>query len=85
MIYVDEIRDYTPKGEWCHMWSDGDENELHAFAIVLGLQRSWVHRSRGISGEFTHYDLRPSKRKQALKYGAQFKPLKEWIMERTQS
>lgn len=83
MIYVDETRDYGPAAQFCHMWSaDGDENELHSFAAILGLKRNWVHHSSGLSGEFIHYDLRPSKRKQALKQGAHFKPLEEWIMER---
>lgn len=79
MIYVDEIRNYFSKGDWCHMWTDGDESELHNFASQLNMHRNWVHRSKGISGEFVHYDLTPSKRKQALAKGAQFKPLKEWI------
>lgn len=82
MIYVDELRNYGDKlGEWCHMWADS-EDELHSFAKSLGLQRHWMHRSYGISGDFKHYDLRPGKRAAALKRGAQFKPLKDYIAER---
>lgn len=82
MIYVDEVRDYGPKGKWSHMWADTNK-ELYQFATALGLKHSWVHHSRGLSGEFTHFDLRPSKRELALEMGAQFKPLKQFIMERS--
>lgn len=82
MIYVDETRDYGPAAQFCHMWAD-TEDELHSFAAVLGLKRSWMHHSKGVSGDFKHYDLRPSKRKLALEMGAEFKPLKDYIRERT--
>ena len=81
MIYVDEIRDYGQKGKWCHMWAD-TEDELHSFAVILGLKRSWMHHSSGISGDFRHYDLRPSKRALALQQGAEFMPLKQYIYGR---
>lgn len=81
MIYVDEIRDYGPKGDWCHLWSD-DIEELHHFAKDLGMRRSWLHESRGLSGDFKHYDLRPSKRELALARGAVFMPFKDWIKAR---
>lgn len=78
-VFVDEIRDYgSPNGEWCHMWAD-TETELHEFAKRLGLRRTWVHLSKGTIGDFVHYDLRPSKRTLALKQGAEFVPLKEYI------
>lgn len=80
-IYVDETRTYPGKGDWCHMWTDGDEEALHQFATSLGLRRSWVHRSRGLIGDFPHYDLRPSKRDLALARGAVFMPLKQWIKQ----
>jgi hypothetical protein len=84
-IYVDEIRNYGDKlGSWSHMWTDGDESELHNFAQQLGLHREWVHFSKGAIGNFTHYDLRPSKRSLALQKGAVYKVLKEWIMEHKQ-
>lgn len=79
MIYVDEIREY-PSGQWAHLWTDGSVDELHIFAQSIGLRREWFQVSRGISGEFPHYDVTPSKRKQALRQGAQYMPLKEWIM-----
>jgi hypothetical protein len=81
MIYVDEIRDYGPKGKWCHMWGD-DIDELHHFARGLGLRRDWLHLSRGITGDFHHFDLRPSKRELALQRGAEYIPLRNWIKQR---
>lgn len=82
MIYVDELREW-PSGEWCHMWhANNDLEALHAFAETLGLERKWLHESRGISGFFPHYDLTPVKRKQALAYGAQPMELAEWIKGR---
>lgn len=82
MIYVDEIRDYGAKGKWCHMWTDGDITALHLFAAAIGLKRSWLHESHGISGEFPHYDLTPPKRKLALEYGAEEMALADWIKQR---
>lgn len=64
------------------MWTDGTRDELDAFAARLGLLKRWAHFSHGVSGDFYHYDLRPSKREQALKKGAAFMPLKEWIAPR---
>lgn len=84
MVYVDEIRDYGQKGKWCHMWAD-TEDELHSFAAILGLRRAWMHHSRGLVGDFKHYDLRPSKRDRALQMGAEFVPLKQYIYSKTQA
>lgn len=81
-IYVDEIREYPGKGNWCHMWTDGTDEELDAAAKTLGLKKEWAHLSQGVSGRFYHYDLRPNKRAWALRMGAVFKPLHEWIKER---
>jgi len=84
MVYVDEIRDYGPKGKYSHMWTDGDIEELHTFAIRLGLKRTWLHESKGLSGDFHHYDVVPSKRELALKRGAVYMPLKVWITSKKQ-
>lgn len=81
VIYVDEIRDYGAKGEWCHMWSE-DESALDRFAAGLGLLKQWSHLSHGSWGRFYHYDLRPSKRYLALKRGAVFMPLIDWIKQK---
>ena len=65
MIYVDEIMEY-PSGKWCHMATDGCLEELHAFALQLGLKRSWFQNKP----RHPHYDLRPSKRALAIQRGA---------------
>lgn len=80
-VYVDEIRDYGPgrnKGEWSHLWSDDPTNqELHQMAVAIGLKYHWFQPRRG----FPHYDVRPNKRSLALKKGAVFMPLKEWLQQ----
>ncbi len=77
-IYVDDERKYPSnmiKGRakrwgntWSHMWTDGNEEELHEMAEKLGLKRSYYqdHHPR-----FQHYDIIPSKRKRAILLGAQ--------------
>ena len=54
-ILVDELREYPdvalPFTTWCHMATDGELDELHAFAARLGLRRRWFQRD--------HYDLPP--------------------------
>ena len=72
MIYVDSIRHYPafqlPYKYWCHLATDSDLEELHAFAAQLGLKRSWFQP--GHSGQFPHYDQTPSKRRLAVRSGA---------------
>ena len=67
-VYVDEIRSYGTKGDWCHMCVEagGDLNELHKFAASVGLRHSWVQAHP----LHPHYDLRPSKRTLAVQRGA---------------
>ena len=67
MILVDEPRWYerspTDQHVWCHMVTDGDSfDELHGIAKLIGLKQEWFQGD--------HYDLVPSKRAMALKYGA---------------
>jgi hypothetical protein len=78
-IFVDAIQQYR-SGEWCHMWNDGDADELHQFAQKIGLRREWAQ----IKKDFiipVHYDLRPGKRMLALKLGAVEKPVAEYMRE----
>ena len=63
-MLVDELRRYE-NGRWCHLVSDASLEELHAFARLLGLRRSGFQDKH-----IPHYDLRPSKRKEALALGA---------------
>jgi hypothetical protein len=64
-VYVDELKEYPPKGYWCHMWSPNEE-ELHTMAVKIGLKRSWFQ----FHPYHSHYDLRKSKRNLAIENGA---------------
>jgi hypothetical protein len=80
MLYVDEVKTYEYSKikwgkKWSHMWTDGDIEELHQMAEKIGLKRKYFQDKP----KFPHYDIIPSKRKLAIKNGAQFKPLKEWL------
>jgi len=74
MIYVDELFTMEPRTAqarkfgncWCHMTTDGDIEELHRFAERLGLKRSYFQPHATLA----HYDLIPSKRALAVKFGA---------------
>ena len=81
-VYVDDVFDWPSddwrNGQWCHMWCDGDEAELHAVAARIGMKRSWFQSH---DPRFHHYDLRPHKRELALENGAHYMPLKQWIRE----
>jgi hypothetical protein len=59
------------------MWTDGDPEELHAFAARLGLIRAWFQHGHVVD----HYDLTASKRALALKMGAVPTDLKEWLKQ----
>jgi len=71
-IYVDELRDYRGlfgrglPGRWCHMVTDGDLEELHGFAVRLGLRRGWFQDHP----HHPHYDLVPDSRALAVALGA---------------
>jgi hypothetical protein len=71
-IYVDGLRDYHSirghglPGLWCHMVTDGDLEELHAFAHQLRLNpRRFQNHDR-----HPHYDLMPTSRALAVALGA---------------
>jgi len=71
-IYVDELRYYRAlmgrglPGLWCHMITDGDLEELHQFAMQIGLNpRRVQHHTR-----HPHYDLMPNSRALAVALGA---------------
>ena len=65
-VLVDPLREYPDAGlpvtRWCHMVSDADFEELHAFATELGIPR------RRFQGD--HYDLHSALRAQAVALGA---------------
>jgi len=62
-LLVDECRWWHRGRRWCHLVSDVDLDELHAFADSLGVPR------RGFHGD--HYDLPEDYRAEALSLGAQ--------------
>lgn len=71
MILVDGIQTYDTRlryKNWCHMVSDVSEDELHEFAQRLGLKREWAQLRPKAST--AHYDLIPTKRALAIKWGA---------------
>lgn len=66
-IYVDQLRNWGWRlGPSCHLFTDGPNEELHAFAAKLGLKRAWLQKST--SGP--HYDLTAPKRARAVQLGA---------------
>ncbi len=67
-IYVDDIRYYDSSvfkypGHWCHMMTDGNIEELHSFAMKLGLKREYFQNHP----THPHYDLSISRRNKAIK------------------
>jgi hypothetical protein len=70
-ILVDGITEHTTPlrhKRWSHMVSDVGEDELHAMAAKLSLQRSWFQCRPNASA--AHYDITPPKRALAIKLGA---------------
>lgn len=71
-VYVDDMFKY-PLGQFrgmkmSHMMADTDE-ELHAMADVIGLQRKWFQGD--------HYDVSMTLRARAIKHGAKEVTLRE--------
>lgn len=68
-VYVDELVQWTKSGIFaagsCHLSADS-LTELHAFAAMLGLKRSWFQDHKLLP----HYDLVASKRALAVRLGA---------------
>lgn len=80
-VYVDSARIPATvgrtRGRWSHVTADTEE-ELHAFALRLGLQRSWFQgkcKTRcapvGQPCPHWHYDVTEPVRARALTLGAQ--------------
>src|SRR5258706_15750511 len=67
---------------YSHMWCDGTTetlNELNDFAVRIGLRVEWLQFSKGVSGDFYHYDISQHKRAVALRAGAEYIPLSKWL------
>lgn len=67
-VYVDEAVFKRWGLRWCHLTAD-DTEELHAFAALLGVERSRFHAKPGRPWA-DHYDLTEHKRRQAVSRGA---------------
>jgi hypothetical protein len=85
-IMVDELRRW-PGAKWpfqkgsCHLTVDnglGSLEELHAFAIRIGLRASWFQNHPMAP----HYDLTPGRRGAALDAGAVFVPARTQALAR---
>ena len=63
--HADFRKKYLRDQTWCHLMAD-TEQELHEFAELIGLRRSWCHRK----SEYLHYDIVESKRDLAVRNGA---------------
>jgi Protein of unknown function (DUF4031) len=59
---------------WCHMVSDESLDELHAFALELGLRRAWFQGD--------HYDLTDGMRARAIAAGAVSVDVRELVRRR---
>jgi hypothetical protein len=69
-VYVDELFNTEKSRKWpylqaCHLTADTLE-ELHEFAISIGLSRSWFQDHR----RHPHYDLTNGRRLKAVRLGA---------------
>jgi Protein of unknown function (DUF4031) len=76
-VYVDNVRIPATVGRrhahWSHLTAD-TQDELHAFAELLGLRRAWFQRGKSYAGRPPvgwHYDVTDDMRLQALALGAQ--------------
>ena len=67
-VYVDEAIFERWGRRWCHLTADTPE-ELHAFADMLGLERSRV-QSKLARPWADHYDITEEKRNEAVARGA---------------
>ncbi len=66
-VYVDDVRHSFGRMIMCHMWADS-EDELHAEAAALGLNRHWFQEPPKAS--WKHYDVSLSVKAKALARGA---------------
>ncbi len=71
-VYLDDWRQPARLGpvedRWSHLVADSDE-ELHAFASLLGMRREWFQHKESRPHQ-SHYDLPERSRQQALTLGA---------------
>lgn len=81
-VYVDDLLRYPNawgpfRGGSCHLTADSPD-ELHAFAIQIGMRRSWYQDHPVMP----HYDLTRERRERALAHGAVYVPWREQARRR---
>jgi Protein of unknown function (DUF4031) len=64
-VYVDNEQLSWRGKKWCHLVADSLE-ELHTFALLLGLRRTWFQDK----ASYPHYDVTVPVRERALLLGA---------------
>lgn len=64
-VYVDDERIEWRGKLWCHLVAESLD-ELHCFALSLGLKQSWFQAK----GAYPHYDVTIAVRERALQLGA---------------
>tara|TARA_B100000700_G_scaffold230615_1_gene255042 strand:- start:14884 stop:15201 length:318 start_codon:yes stop_codon:yes gene_type:complete len=64
-VYVDNYKAKFKNYIMCHMIADSEE-ELHSFAIKLGLKTSWYQNKT----KHKHYDISQSVKQKAIELGA---------------
>ncbi len=76
-VYVDDFR--VParvrgiNARWSHLTAD-TEDELRAFAVVLGLKSSWIQKP---GTDYVHFDVTDSVRAAAVAAGARSVTIRE--------
>jgi hypothetical protein len=78
-FYVDALRHHRRgtcfEGDFCHLATDGELDELHAFASTIGVPRRAFHAHP----DHPHYDLSPARRAAAVQAGAREVGSKELV------
>ena len=66
-VYVDAVRTPYRGMIMCHMWAD-TEDELHAMAGAIGMERRWHQKPPKAS--WSHYDVSLTMKRRAIERGA---------------
>jgi hypothetical protein len=79
-VYVDNLLPCLKSPKWrydksCHLIAD-DIDELHNFAEIIGLNRSWFQDKN-----VPHYDLTANKRAEVIKAGAIPLSVKDFVLK----
>lgn len=72
MIYIDDAKIQYKRTSLCHLFTDGDTAELHAFARALNMSRNWFKQG-------LYYNMSYDRRATAVAMGAQLVTHREAI------